>query len=206
MFLQNYVQWNISKISTNTQAWRLQPLALSVYTVSQTNPYLRQIKEKLLDTSFCILSRQTRVEKNKSMEVLRWSQCKTMWSQTEATTYLALCRTFGPFFSHVLTRAKKSRKDTLCSLYGLCPSISEYLYSTEGNKSRFQVYADAKAPLKINNHFSFNWRTHNINNNKKNCSLTMFHKAILGELEFCDTEMKKKNKQKLHLYRSSLWT
>lgn len=59
-----------------------------------------------------------------------------------------LCRTFGPFFSHVLTRAKgqrnshdkkKQTKNTLCSLYGLCPSISEYLYSTEGDKvdSRF---------------------------------------------------------------------
>lgn len=153
MFLQNYVHRYIVKIYTNTQAWlhfwdERCSLSVQVYTgLFEYKPTLKAIKGELLDAQICTLSRLTTlVTKIKNIHgkfKSRSSQSNTMWSQlrstggagnhTEATMYLVLLD-IQPFWRALRLMKQKEYSQTvrtsqhnLCSSYGLCPSIYEYL-------------------------------------------------------------------------------
>lgn len=128
-------------------------LSIQVYAgLFEYKPYLTQIKGKLLDAYICTLSRLTTLVRKKKKNTKwkfnsRLSQSNTMWSRAPAALVTILkqpciwyCRTFSPFQTNLSVKSIKAMntvkermtlQHTLCSLYGLCPSISEYLKTPE---------------------------------------------------------------------------
>lgn len=99
-------------------------------------------------------------------------QCEV---KTEATMYFGFVRTFGPFFSHVLTRAKRakeqSRKKKKTTPCAVCMVFVLQYLSTSTLQREIKVDSRFTRMLrhlrKINNHFFFFFFSIEEHNKKK---------------------------------------